>query len=42
MGFLEVDDLVRLAESTKWTTYKIYQAVKNGDIKYAHANYLRA
>ena len=34
MGFLKVDDLIKLAVGTKWSTYKIYQAVKAGDLKY--------
>ena len=40
MGFLEVDKLIKLCRSTKWTTYKIWQAVKAGDLKYTPATYI--
>ena len=42
MGFIKVDELIKLSLATKWTTYKIYQAVKAGDLKYVQVNFLRA
>lgn len=41
MGFLEVDKLIKLCRSTKWTTYKIWQAVKAGDLEYKPVTYVR-
>ena len=41
MGFLEVDQLITLCNSTEYTTYKIYQAVKAGDIHYKAVMYVR-
>lgn len=41
MGFLDVDKLVTLCRSTKWTTYKIWQAVKADDLSYTPATYVR-
>ena len=42
MGFLDVDGLVALCKSTQWTTYKIWQAVKSGDLQYLPVLYVRA
>lgn len=42
MGFLDVDSLVALCKSTQWTTYKIWQAVKSGDLQYLPVLYVRA
>ena len=41
-GFLEVDKLIELCMSTKWTTYKIYQAVKNGELAYREPYFMKA
>ena len=41
MGFLDVDSLVNLCKSTEWTTYKIWQAVKAGDLHYKAVMYIR-
>ena len=41
MGFLDVDKLVKLCRTTKWSTYKIWQAVKAGELAYKEATYLR-
>ena len=41
MGFIDVDKLVRLCRSTQWTTYKIWQAVKAGDLSYKPVVYMR-
>ena len=41
MGFLEVDQLITLCNRTEYTTYKIYQAVKAGDIHYKAVMYVR-
>ena len=41
MGFLEVNKLIVLCRSTKWTTYKIWQAVNNGDLVYTPVTYMR-
>ena len=32
MGFVEVDKLIHLCRTTQWSTYKIWQAVKAGDL----------
>ena len=41
-GFLEVDKLVDLCMTTKWTTYKIWQAAKNGELIYKEPFYMKA
>ena len=41
MGFLDVDQLISLCNSTNWTTYKIWQAVKAGDLTYKPATFVR-
>ena len=41
MGFLDVNKLIKLCRSTKWTTYKIWQAEKAGDLTYKPVVYLR-
>ena len=42
MGFLEVDKLVHLCRTTQWQTYKVWQAVKAGDLTYTPPTYIRA
>mmetsp|Transcript_644 Transcript_644/g.871 ORF Transcript_644/g.871 Transcript_644/m.871 type:complete len:218 (-) Transcript_644:1063-1716(-) len=42
MGFLDVDSLVALCKSTQWSTYKIWQAVKAGDMHYKPVLFVRA
>ena len=42
MGFLEVDKLSHLCRTTKWTTYKVWQAVKAGDLTYTPVTYMRS
>ena len=42
MGFLDVDSLIALCKSTSWTTYKIWQAVKAGDLHYRPVLYIRS
>ena len=41
MGFLDVDRLIARCRSNQWETYKIWQAVKNGDLDYTPVTYLR-
>ena len=41
-GFLEVDTLIDLCMTTKWTTYKIWQAAKNGELVYKEPFYMKA
>ena len=33
-GFIEVDKVIELGFLTKWSTYKIFQAVRNNDLEY--------
>ena len=33
-GFIEVDKVIELGFLTKWSTYKIFQAVRNHDLEY--------
>lgn len=40
MGFLDVDKLVNLCRTTQWQTYKIWQAVKAGDLTYSRVTYV--
>lgn len=40
MGFLDVDKLVNLCRTTQWQTYKIWQAVKAGDLTYSPATFV--
>ena len=39
-GFIEVDKVIELGFLTKWSTYKIFQAVRNNDLEYKQAHYL--
>ena len=41
-GFLEVDTLIDLCMTTKWTNYKIWQAAKNGELIYKEPFYMKA
>lgn len=41
MGFVDVDKLCALCRNTQWETYKIWQAVKAGDLSYTPVTYLR-
>ena len=41
MGFLDVDRLIALCRTNEWETYKIWQAVKNGDLEYTPVTFLR-
>ena len=41
MGFLDVDKLCILCRSTQWETFKIWQAVKGGDLVYTPVTYMR-
>lgn len=41
-GFLEVDKLINLCMTTKWSDYKIWQAIKNGELVYKEPYFMKA
>ena len=42
VGFLDVNKVIELGLTTKWTTYKVFQAAKNKDLDYSEAHYLKS
>ena len=41
-GFLSVNQVAELALTTKWTSYKIFQATNSNDLEYLKPHYLKA
>ena len=41
VGFIEVDKVIELGYLTKWSTYKVFQAVRNNDLEYREVHYLQ-
>ena len=41
VGFVEVDKLIEIGYLTQWSTYKVFQAVRNKDLEYQQAYYIQ-